>query len=305
MAISEHLELFADRPVVLFDPEKPKAGGDCVYRLGLEYDSEQTFPELLDLFLTHHDGPSLTSLIVGYWGTESSDPGNVVIEALIAQRERMPNLLSLFLGDITYQENEISWIQWGDVSALLPAFPKLEEFRIRGASNLTFGTIRHKTLKSFAIESGGLPMHLLEEVWAADLPSLTHLELWLGTPSYEGIGNVIPLQPLLKGDLFPNLTYLGLRNSDIADEVAAGIAASPLMERLRVLDLSLGNLGDDGARALLANPATKSLDSLLLSHSYLSAEVIEEFNDLGINVDLSEAQDAEAEMDDRYITASE
>src|SRR5436305_4106160 len=97
-----------------------------------------------------------------------------VVEALVAGRDRLPNLRALFFGDITYEECEISWIRHGDVSALLPAYPRLEEFRIRGASDLTFGALRHRGLRSFAVESGGLPEPLLREVWAADLPKLEH-----------------------------------------------------------------------------------------------------------------------------------
>src|SRR4051812_43476346 len=100
-----------------------------------------------------------------------------VIEPLIAARGRLPNLRSLFLGDITSEECEISWINQGDVTPLLAAYPLLEEFRVRGVEQLSFAGLRHANLRSLAIESGGLPACVLEEVWAADLPELEHLEL--------------------------------------------------------------------------------------------------------------------------------
>ena len=103
----------------------------------------------------------------------------------------------------------------------------------------------------------GAAVMLLPEVWAAELPRLEHLELWLGDGYYGGIATAAPLAPLLSGNLFPNLKYLGLRNSRIADEVAKAVAASPILERLEVLDLSLGNMGDEGARALIASPAVR------------------------------------------------
>ncbi len=305
MTISKHSETFAGLPVKQFDPSA-KQSGKFAYRLTLEYDDKQSFPELLDLFLDRHGDDELTTLLIGAWNSEQMmDSASEIVESLVAARDRMPKLRSLFVGDITYEECEISWIQYGDISALLPAFPSLEEFRIRGATNLSFGTLGHPRLKSFAIESGGLPTELLDEVWAADLPNLEHLELWLGDGNYGGIGNNLPLEPLFDGTRFPKLKYLGLRNSDIADLVAAGIAASPLLARLTILDLSLGNLGDEGAEALIASPDTRKLQKLDLHYHYLSDDVAARLNGLGIEVDLSDPKDSETDPDDRYITVAE
>src|SRR5262249_37507624 len=209
MAIGVHLSTFAGMPVRTFDPAAKKKGGKpCVYRVGgrefvkssvsVYEKGEHTFPELLDLFLEQHGGQDLTALVIGAWGYEQMTEGlgtrgaADVVEALVANRKRMPNLTGLFMGDITSDECEISWISHGDVSALLPAFPTLEELRIRGAANLTFGKIKHGQLRALAIESGGLPEPLLQEVWEAKLPELEHLELWLGTWNYGGIADVGP-----------------------------------------------------------------------------------------------------------------
>jgi hypothetical protein len=308
MTIAEHATKFAGLPVQQYDPKsKKKPRRPCVYRLGgSEFiksggynDAEYTFPELLDLFLTEHGGKELTALIVGAWNYEEmtaglSDRGAAeVVQALVANRSRMPNLQSLFLGDITSDECEISWIGFGDIAALLPAFPKLEEFRIRGASTLTFGKIKHRKLRSFAIESGGLPEGLLQEVCAAELPKLEHLELWLGSPGYGGMSDTAPLEPLLSGKRFRKLKYLGLRNSEIADEVAKAVAEAPLLNRLEELDLSLGNLGDSGAESLLKSPTIRKLKKLNLHHHFLSEPFIEELKKLPLEVDVSDALEPE------------
>lgn len=309
MAISEHAATFAGRPVKLYEPGEPGPAG-TVYRLALEYDTEGSFADRLDRFLGEHGGPGLTVLVVGAWNYEGMlDGANEVVEALASNAGRMPNLSALFFGDITAEECEMSWIQHGDVSALLPAFPKLTEFRIRGASNLTFGSIKHPALRSFAIESGGLPAALLDEVFAADLPALEHLELWLGTESYGGIANAKPLHPLLAGGLFPNLEYLGLRNCQIADGVAEALAASPLLGRIEVLDFSLGAFGDAGAAALLAAPALTAgrLKTLDLHHHYLSDAMVERLQALSFGVDVSDRQEADGDGDEeyRYVTVGE
>ncbi|MBX9582139.1 MAG: STM4015 family protein [Gemmataceae bacterium] len=314
MAISEHATTFAGRPVQPYEPGSPGPAG-TVYRLTMEYDSKESFADRLDRFLGEHGGPGLTALVIGAWGYDDMMQGSgEVVEALASNAGRMPNLAALFFGDITFEECEISWIVHGDVSALLPAFPRLTEFRIRGASNLTFGSIKHPALRSFAVESGGLPAALLDEVFAADLPALGHLELWLGDEGYGGIGNTAPLDPLLAGGLFPKLTYLGLRNSDIGDEVGKAVAAAPVLNRVQVMDLSLGNMGDEGGQALLAAPALGAarpagcrLRKLDLHHHFMTPAVAARFAGLPVEVDVSDAKEPDTYDDEsyRFITASE
>ena len=82
-----------------------------------------------------------------------------------------------------------------------------------------------------------------------ELAGIEHLELYLGTDDYGWDGSIDDVLPLLADDRFPRLKYLGLRDSEIADGVAQAVAKSPLLEKLDVLDLSLGTLGDEGAAA--------------------------------------------------------
>ncbi len=325
MAISQHLTEFAGLPVRPFDPKaKTKSRKPCVYRVGgLDFiktdygEGEYTFPELLDRFLEEHGGKELTALVVGAWDYEEmveglgGGGGREVVEALVANRGRMSNLRALFFGDITFDECEISWLNPGDVSALWPAFPKLEEFRIRGVGGLTFGKLKHAKLRCLAIESGGLPERLLREIWAVDLPKLEHLELWLGTPSYGGIEEPGPLEPLLSGKHFKKLKYLGLRNCEIADAVAKAVADAPLLGRLQMLDLSLGNLSDVGAEELLTTPAVRKLKKLDLHHHFLSPAFVKELKKMSIDVDVSEPKEPEFYTYDdktdvyRFIVAAE
>jgi hypothetical protein len=309
MGFGQHLDEFAGRPVSWFDPKaKRKGGKPCVYRVGgMDYirsqyrAGEYEFPELLDLFLTAHGGQDLTALVIGAWNYDDmcdglSGRGAVdVVEALVANRGRMPNLRALFVGDVVSEECEVSWIGYGDLAALLPAFPKLEEFGIRGTTNLSFGKLKHAKLRSFTIEGGGLPEELLREVWAAALPKLERLELWLGSPEYGGIADVDPLQPLLTGKLFRKLKHLGLRNSEATDAVAKALAESRLLERLDTLDLSLGNLSDAGAEALLGCPAVHRLTKLDLDHNYLSEPFVAELEKLPGEVDVGEVLEPEFE----------
>ncbi len=300
MTVEQHLNMFAGLKVVNYAPGggflEGQPGAVAYHLGGLEYGrAKHPLLEVLGAYLSEPGAAATTALVIGAWDYDDMNDwgaGNRdVVQALVAARDRLPQLRALFLGDIIREECEISWIQQGDVSPLLAAYPDLEEFRIRGVGVLSFGQLRHGRLRSLAVESGGLPANILEEIWAAELPQLEHLELWLGAAGYGGIDNVAPLEPLLSGRLFPDLRYLGLCNSAIADEVAKAVVASPLLERMRVLDLSLGNLTDEGARALLASPAVHRLEMLDIHHHYVSMEVVLELNRLGIGLDATDLKE--------------
>jgi predicted DNA-binding WGR domain protein len=287
------------------------SAASVIYRLLLTYDQEEQQKSLTDIlaaFLAEPAAETVTGLVIGHWGgidavDQSSAP---IIEALVAARDKLPNLKHLFLGDIVTEENEVSWIQQSDVSPLLEAYPQLEEFRVRGSNGLSFGALKHKNLKTLAIECGGLPVSVVREVCAAKLPALEHLELWLGEPNYGWDGTIEDLKPILSGKLFPKLRYLGLRDSIIANEVAAAVAEAPVLKKIRVLDLSLGNLGDEGARALLASPAVAKLEKLDIHHHFVSDEVVAQLKSLGIEVDASEHMKPwDFDPDYRYIAVGE
>jgi hypothetical protein len=262
----------------------------------------------LAAFLEDPAASQVTGLVVGAWGPtfEDENGSRSVVEALVAARERLPRLTALFLGDIVGEECEISWIRQTDISPLFTAYPALEHFCVRGAEDLSLGTLRHERLKSLIVQSGGLPARVVREVAAADLPELEHLELWLGTDDYGGNGTVTDLAPILSGERFPKLRTLGLRDSVITDEIAAAVASAPILERIRVLDLSLGTLGDRGAEALLASPAVARLEKLDIHHHYCSEPMVVRLQALGLDVDASEPQEPDGDDEDgRYVAVSE
>jgi hypothetical protein len=177
---------------------------------------------------------------------------------------------------------------------------------VRGTSELSLGgRLRHEKLKSLTIETGGLPPQVLEEVLASQLPALESLELWLGTSSYGGDVTMEDLQPLFSGNLFPLLKHLGLRDSEIVDEIASGLASAPILGRLRSLDLSLGTLSDKGGQALLANPKLKDLKELDLHRHYLSKEMMNALKREFPHVNVEDPEGSDTDEDDRYVAVGE
>ena len=309
MAISENAEEFAGLPVRDFDPESGiEDPTGSIYRLRIDYDDEDPLLDRLAQFLEDPNAARVPGLIIGSWQGEESDASSEpIVEALVAARDALPALRALFLGDITSEENEISWIQQSDVTALFDAYPALEHFRVRGGAGLVIGQLRHEKLRSLVVESGGLDGVVVRGIAASDLPRLEHLELWLGTENYGGNVSLEDLAPILRGDRFPALRRLGLRDAEHADALAGAVAQAPVLDRIDTLDLSLGDLGDEGVLALAASPGVARLKHLDIHHHYASPEAIARLQGLGIEVEAGDRQEehewgGEAH---RYIAVSE
>jgi len=88
--------------------------------------------------------------------------------------------------------------------------------------------LKHKNLKTLVIQTGGLPPNVVQDIANADLPNLEKLELWLGDDNYGFESSIEDFDAIINGGKFPKLTYLGLKNSNIQDEIAIAIAKSPL-----------------------------------------------------------------------------
>ncbi len=273
---SELCTEFHGQPVVDFNTADDWADAATVYRLREEYDDELKIGERLETLLAQPDAKLLTGLIIGAW-SEAQEGGeaDAIVTALIEAAPRLPNLRHLFMGEITYEECEISWINQTDITPLLAAYPQLKSLRVRGGTSLSFSPLRHTALEELAIETGGLPKSALRQIFQLELPALTHLELLLGEENYGFDGSVQDLQPLLTGKLFPKLKFLGLMNSAIADDIAAVIVNSPLVERIEVLDLSLGNMTAEGVNSLHGLAECKNLKTLNISHHFAAPEVVE------------------------------
>jgi hypothetical protein len=276
MTISEHAEVFYGREVKTFEGPDDWEGPDFAYRVGITWDDKpQVLDDKFDQLIGCDGAKDLEALVIGCWqGEDSASSSESIIKALAGRRKKLPGLKALFLGDITYEENEISWIQQSNVSPLLEAFPKLEVFRVRGGNALEFAPVQHESLTHLIVETGGLPRSVIREICRCEFPNLQHLELWLGVAEYGFDGGVEDLQPLLTGKLFPKLTYLGLRKSGTVDDIAPVVVNAPILQRLRVLDLSNGTLSDTGARALLNLPSGLPLEELNLSHHYMTDEMV-------------------------------
>ncbi|WP_042379233.1 STM4015 family protein [Streptacidiphilus melanogenes] len=272
---AHHLTTFHGLPVFDLpsaDASEPLPAADSVaWRLRRDWDDEEDFDGLWRRFLDAVRTEDVRALVIGAWDEEmyEDDALAPVLQAVLDAKDRFPRLRAFFLADLESEENEISWIQQQDLAPLLEAFPTLEELGARGAHRV-FTPVQHASLRRLRLESGGLAKEVVHGVSESKLPALEYLELWLGSENYGGDTTVADLAPLLAGDRFPALRHLGLQDSEIQDEIAAAVAAAPVVPMLTSLSLSMGVLTDTGAEALLHGQPLTHLERLDLHHHFLS-----------------------------------
>ncbi|MBB2915093.1 hypothetical protein FHS43_006413 [Streptosporangium becharense] len=301
---------YAGLPIVgLRPPGAPMpAAGEAAWRVSVEtYDAEETFEEHFARFAETVDTTEVRALIVGGWEDAYENDSSVPVRLLVENAPRFPALRSLFLGAMPAEECEISWIQQSDVTPLLEAFPLLERLEVRGGSGLALRPVGHDRLRMLRLESGGLPAEVVRAVGDSELPALEYLELWLGVSEYGGDVAVTDMEAVLSGARLPALRHLGLQDSEIQDQVAAAVAAAPVVDRLESLALSMGTLTDTGAEALLSGRSLAHLKRLDLHHHFLSdamqRRLREAFAGTGVELDLSGRERPDGTR--RYVAVSE
>ncbi len=271
---------------------------------------EERFAPYFDRFLASVDTEPITALVVGITECSAEEPGFwKARDLLVEHRDRFPNLRSLFFGDVVSEECEVSWLGQTGLGPLLGAFPHLTELASRGTGDhhsrpdrpvpsetvLHLLLPEHRALRSLTVQGGGLPGRVCRELDTARLPTLEHLELWLGAAEFGGDSVPCDLARTLSGEAFPQLRRLGVRNAEHTDDWVAALAEAPVTTRLETLDLSLGTLSDTGARILLDTLLFHDLQRLDLHHHYLSEDMEQQLSTAltasGVEHDLSDRRE--------------
>ena len=180
------------------------------------------------------------------------------------------DLRSLVLGDHPGSTSAI-----GETSAAISAtFPRLAQLAMYTHA-FGLAELALPELETLVIATRALAQAQLAELCASTLPALTRLELWIGAQREGAEITAAELAPLLAGDVFPNLTELGICKARIAHEVACTIHRSRLAPQLTRLDLSKGTLANAGAIELArCSSWFVRLQTLDVSSSFLGADAI-------------------------------
>lgn len=268
------------------------AGFPVAARIFSAHDLRQA--RLVELLLEAPIASVLTSLRFGL----DAKTWDATIEAVGSSR-RASQLRALEFNQFDVETQEISWVEFGDFSRLWRRVPSLEHLHIKSGAGGVLGAIEAPKLKRFIRESGGLRATELSRMVEARWPMLEHLEVWLGSSSYGADTSVDDVRPLLTGEL-PQLRYLGLKNTELVDELIPLLAKSRLLRQLRVLDLSMSVLVDEGTLLRHAK-SFEHLEVLDLRQNQLSEDAAAE-----IKAALPCALvDDQREGDQRYVAVGE
>jgi uncharacterized protein (TIGR02996 family) len=247
-------------------------------------DFEGALVDTLDALFRHPSGRFLAEL--AFWSNNDPNEDNLQDLIDLLARESRPTLRKLHFGDFDYpDETEMSWYSIGDLSKLWPAVPNLRTLITQGGSSgstmaggMTLGAIDLPALVRAEFRTGGLERTNARAIAAARLPNIEHLEIWYGDDNYGGDASVEDVVPLLERTDLPKLRRLGLRNAQFTDELIEPLATSKLLRQVQELDLSMGVLTGDGAKALVAHrDAFKHLAVLDVSQTYLDDDAVASF----------------------------
>jgi hypothetical protein len=285
-----------------------RLGGTIMSELKLfvtyeDYEDGVQMTQLIEALADKPESKELESLIIGDWGGAYENDSGPIVEALVRLKDSFPKLRELFIGDMEIEECEVSWIMQSNLAPLLSAFPELRSLTIQGSTDLELNPARHEKLEELVIICGGLGKDVLDSIAQGHFPRLKKLELYMGVENYGFDGTLEDVLRVIEPGKFPELTYLGLKDSEIQDDIAIALADAPILDQLHTLDLSLGTLSDVGAEALLTSERVKKLQHLDLSHHYMSEKMMKRWKQSGLNVDISEAQDEDDDY--RYPALTE
>jgi hypothetical protein len=213
----------------------------------------------------------IEGLYFGYY-----DSTEKLVNSLVSSCKKLTGLRAICLGAISEEDRMISEIYHGNISKILVAYEKLEILHIKGRYLRFCNKLHHQSLKSLQIISGGLNREAVSDLSELDLPALKYLEIWLGSSEYGGNSCLADLIPIITGEKFPTLKYLGLKNCEYTDDIALELSKSPFLENLLELDLSMGTLGDEALAVLLTSPMINELDKFDISQNYISDRFIAE-----------------------------
>lgn len=245
------------------------------------------------------------------WDSNEEDVPATLKEA--GQRPLGKYVRRLFLGDKP-SDVDMDHHTIGDVRALSKLFPNLEALKLTsgaaswsGRTNFEFGPLKLPKLKSLIIETCGLSSVRAKQLTSSTLPQLEELEVWCGSKDYGANAKAKDLLPILTGPIFPKVRKLGLRNNEFTDELIPALVKSKLAGQLEVLDLSMGTLGSEGIKVLVANAAKfSSLQRLDVSQSYVSKDDEKALRKaFSVPIDCSDQKTVDEDYPSRYVSVHE
>lgn len=258
-------------------------------------DDDKTVKDLFETILNDPEREKIDEIIIGCWGEAWEESPQEIIDGIVENKDKFAHIKSLYFGDMDFEECEVSWIIQGNYEKLWQALPNLEKVIIKGTTDLELGDMKSDSLKEFQIICGGLPKDCMEKIKEAKFPSLEKLLLYIGVEDYGFDGNLEDIKNMIEQSDFKNLTYLGITDSEIQDDVTEYIFTSKYMNQLTTLDLSNGTLTDKGGKVILENLSKyPNIKELNLEYHFLSEDMMDKLSEIpDVDINLDDVQEAD------------
>ena len=269
-----------------------------------EYEAGKGPSVMVEEILADPEFAGVTDLTIGSWGSAYEDDCQPIIDGIVENAERFSHIEKLFIGDMDFEECEVSWIMQGNYGKLWAALPDLKELTIKGSTELGLGEIIHENLEALTIICGGLPTEIIEEIERARLPKLKKLLLYIGSDNYGFDGNADTIRRFLENAGFPELEYLGIVDSEIQDELTEAVLESKFMGQIHTLDLSCGTLSDRGGKLLLEKlPQYGNIKKLDVHYHFMTEKMEKQLRELSLEVDASDRNKPSSYRGETYMYA--
>ncbi|GMU59490.1 MAG: hypothetical protein AMXMBFR34_12530 [Myxococcaceae bacterium] len=276
-----------------------------IYRVRLSHDaySDETFKgktaDILEAVLEHPSARFAVEFAFQSNGDPNEDDLQDLIELL--GEKAPPTTRKISFGD---NVDQISWHHTGSLANLWKGVPHLRTLEIE-TGQFEVGKMVAPELERAIFITGGLSAECGKGIATAQMPAIKHLEIYYGTEDYGGTCGVDEVRPLLERDDLKHLEYLGLKNCEFADELAAALPGAKVLQGLKTLDLSLGTMSDAGAASLAkAKAYLQHLDCLDLTRNYLTDEGIALVKGLCKKVITANQEEGDEDDDEVYRYAA-
>ncbi|MDQ3334283.1 MAG: WGR domain-containing protein [Myxococcota bacterium] len=281
-----------------------------IYRVRLSHDSyshesfEGQCAEILEQVFSHPSGRYVVELAFHSNGDPNEDDLQDIIETI--GKKAPPTIRKITFGD---NVDQISWHHTGNLSKMWKAVPNLKTLEIE-SGDFDVGKMTAPALERAIFITGGMSKSCGKNIANAVMPKIRHLEVYYGDDNYGGDCTVKEAKPLLDRTDLKDLQYLGLKNSQFANELAKVIAGgAKVVKGLKTLDLSLGTMTDEGANALAAaKDSLKHLEVLDLTRNFLTKDGIKAVKGICPKVLTGEQEQADDDGDGEvhyYVSIAE
>lgn len=266
-----------------------------------EYEAGKCSKTMAGDILADPELSDLEEIIIGSWGDPWEGSVQDILDAMVEHKEKFSHIKSLFVGNMDFEECEVSWIIQGNYEKLLEAMPQLEHLVIKGSTDLQLGRMQLEHLESLEIICGGLPVEVIQSIRDAKLPALKSLKLYIGIDDYGFSGSIDDIKELLEKSDFPKLESLAICNSEIQNEITEVVLQSKYMKQIKRLELSMGSLTDQGGQKLVEQlPGFPNIQELDVHYHYLSNDMMEKLEKLPIDVNVKEQNEPDQWDDEVY-----